>query len=550
MRTAPPDARTPRAEPAAPPPAPGRPRGQSLTDRLADRVDTATVFGRRLRDIRAELHRRTAPTHWTNLFGIVTLACLVVLTVTGIWLMFFYTPSSAPTTYEGGYSPLHGAEVSKAFASTMRITFEVPGGLLMRQAHHWAALLLPASIIMQLLTTFFTGGFRRPRRGMWVLLFGIYVAALAGGWSGYALPDDMLSGTGLRITEGIALGIPVVGTWIASLLFGGSFPGEVIEHLYPLHVAVVPVALVVLLVLRAIAAWHTGPARFPGSGVGVPLVPTAAARAGGLFALVTGVLLLISATVTINPIWLYGPADSGNAGAGSQPDWYTGFLDGALRLVPSGWEFVAFDRTWTLAVLAPLAVVTVFLVAVAAYPFFEEWATGDRRDHHLLERTRLAPTRTGIGVAGIVFFGVLWAAGSADLIATQFSVTFEGMIAALQVLLVAGPALGFLVARRVCLGLQRRDRDILHHGYETGRIVRLPGGEYIEVHRPVGEIERARMARPEPRVVLMLRPDERGRLTLARQVQARLARWYLADSIDSETGARMVPVGRSVDGRA
>lgn len=531
-------------------------RHQSATDRLAASVANATIFGRRIADLRADLRRRVVPTHWTNLFGVVTLACLAVITVTGLWLMFFYTPSGDPTTYDGGYAPLHGAEVSEAFASTMAITFDVPGGLLMRQAHHWAALLLPASIIMQLLTAFFTGGFRRPRRGMWVLLFLIFIASLAGGWSGYALPDDMLSGTGLRITEGIALGIPVVGTWLASLLFGGPFPGQIIEHLYPLHVVIVPAVLVGLVALRGLAAWRAGPAQFPGLGrtssnvVGVPLVPTAAARAGGLFLLVTGVLLAISATVTVNPIWLYGPASSGDAGAGSQPDWYTGFLDGALRLVPSGWEFVLFDRTWTLAILAPLAVVTVFLVAVAVYPFVEEWATGDRREHHLLERPRHTPTRTGIGVAGIVFYGTLWAAGSADLIATQFGVTFEGVIGVLQATLVLGPAIGFAVARRVCLGLQRRDRDILQHGYETGRIVRLPGGEYVEVHRPVGEAERARMARPEPPLVLVLRPDERGRLPLARQLQVRMSRWYFAGSIDSETGARMVPAaGAGVDSR-
>lgn len=519
----------------------------TVTDGLAASVANITVFGRRVADIRADLRRRTVPSHWTNLFGVVTLACIVVVTITGLWLMFFYTPSGDPTTYEGGYAPLHGAEVSKAFASTMRITFDVPGGLLMRQAHHWAALLLPASIIMQLLTTFFTGGFRRPRRGMWVLLFLIFVAALAGGWSGYALPDDMLSGTGLRITEGIALGIPVVGTWLASLLFGGPFPGQIIEHLYPVHVVVVPAVLIGLVALRGLVAWRVGPPQFSGLGrtatnvVGVPLVPTAAARAGGLFLLVTGVLLAISATVTVNPIWLYGPAGPGNAGAGSQPDWYTGFLDGALRLVPSGWELVLFDRTWTLAILAPLAVVTVFLVAVAVYPFVEEWATGDRREQHLLERPRSTPTRTGIGVAGIVFYGTLWAAGSADLIATQFGVTFEGVIGVLQAMLVLGPAVGFVVARRVCLGLERRDRDILRHGFETGRIVRLPGGEYVEVHRPVSAAERARMARPEPPLVLVLRPDEHGRLPLARKVQARLSRWFLDGSIDSETGALMVP---------
>lgn len=527
----------------------------NVTDRLAASVANATIFGRRVADIRADLRRRRVPNHWTNLFGVVTLACIVVVTVTGLWLMFFYTPSGDPTTYDGGYAPLHGAEVSKAFASTMGITFDVPGGLLMRQAHHWAALLLPASIIMQLLTTFFTGAFRRPRRGMWVLLFLIFVAALAGGWSGYALPDDMLSGTGLRITEGIALGIPVVGTWLASLLFGGPFPGQVIEHLYPLHVVIVPVVLIGLVALRGLVAWRVGSPQFPGLGrtasnvVGVPLVPTAAARVGGLFLLVTGLLFAVSATVTVNPIWLYGPAGPGNAGAGSQPDWYTGFLDGALRLVPSGWELVLFDRTWTLAILAPLAVVTVFLVAVAVYPFVEEWATGDRLEHHLLERPRYAPTRTGIGVAGIVFYGTLWAAGSADLIATQFGVTFEGVIGVLQTTLVLGPALGFVVARRVCLVLQRRDRDILRHGFETGRIVRLPGGEYVEVHRPVAEAERARMARPEPPLVLVLRPDERGRLPLARRLQVRLSRWFLAGSIDSESGALMVPPPSGIPSR-
>ncbi|GAA1058573.1 menaquinol-cytochrome c reductase cytochrome b subunit [Agromyces luteolus] len=567
---------------------PLRPHRRSVTDRLGERMSRATVFGRRLGDIRAALTRRPVPQHWTNLFGVVTVACIVVLTVTGILLMFWYTPSSATTTYDGAYAPLRGAEVSHAFASTMRITFEIPGGLLVRQAHHWAGLLLPAAIIMQLLTTFFTGAFRKPRRGMWVLLFLIFVAALAGGWSGYALPDDLLSGTGLRITEGIALGIPVVGTWLASLLFGGSFPGEVIAHLYPLHVAIAPAALVALVALRALAAWRVGPVQWPGAAggrgsadpglarrtddphaskggrkvspeylsptsaggtvtrnriVGVPLWPNAAARAGGLVALVTGVIIVISATVTVNPIWLYGPADPGSAGAGSQPDWYTGFLDGALRLVPSGWEIVLFDRTWTLAVLAPLAVVTAFLVAILVYPFLEAWATGDHREHHLLERPRTTPTRTGIGVAAIVFYGTLWAAGSADLIATQFSLTFEGVIAALQATLVLGPIIGFAIARRACLGLQRRDRDALRHGYETGRIVRLPGGEYVEVHAPLGAAARARIERPEPPVLLVLRPDERGRLTLARRVQFRLSRWYLADSIDSETGARMVPVG-------
>ncbi|MEV1131820.1 cytochrome b N-terminal domain-containing protein [Agromyces sp. NPDC049794] len=523
----------------------------SATDRLAASVADATVFGRRIADVSAALRRRTVPNHWTNLFGVVTFASIVVVLVTGVILMFWYTPSSATTTYTGGYAPLHGAEVSKAYASTMRISFDIPGGLLIRQAHHWAGLLLPASIIMQLLTTFFTGGFRRPRRGMWVLLFLIFIVALIGGWSGYALPDDMLSGTGLRIVEGIALGIPVVGTWLTFLLFGGQFPGEIIEHLYPLHAVIVPALLIALVALRGLAAWHHKPPQFPGFGrternvVGVPLWPTAAARAGGLFMIVGGLVLLISATVTVNPIWLYGPAAPGDASAGSQPDWYTGFLDGALRLVPPGWEIVWLGRTWTLAVIVPLAVVTVYLLAIAVYPFVEEWAAGsrDRREHHLLERPRNAPTRTAIGVAGIVFYGTLWIAGSADLIATHFSVTFEHVILLLQVTLLLGPALAFIITRRVCLALQRKDTELLLHGYETGRLVRLPGGEYVEVHRPIAEFERWRIGMVESQRPLDLRPDERGRLPLARRIRVRVSRFFFEDRVEVGTLRRALEAG-------
>ncbi|HEY9306169.1 MAG TPA: cytochrome b N-terminal domain-containing protein [Microbacterium sp.] len=467
-----------------------------FTGRLAERLSQTTI-GRRGSAAMQELRHRVVPLHWSNLFGVVALACLAVITVTGVVLMFHYTPSGTTVVYDGAYPTLHGAEVSEAFASTMHVSFEVPGGLALRQAHHWAALLLPAALLAQLLVTFFTGAFRRPRRAGWVLLFLLLIAALAGGWSGYALPDDMLSGTGLRIVEGITLGIPVVGTWMKDLLFGGQFPGEIIERLYPLHLAVVPAMIALIVVRVALLARHqppqfAGPGRTAANVVGVPLFPNAAARAGGLFLIVSGMLMLIAATVTINPIWLYGPASPGDAGAGSQPDWYTGFLDGALRLVPPGWEFVALDRTWTLAVLVPLAVIGIFLLLVAVYPFLEERITGDRGEHHLLDRPRNMPTRTGIGVAGVVFYATLWAAGSADLIADAFSLTIEGVVLTMQIVLV-GPAIGFTLARRVCLGLQRKDRDVVLHGYETGRIVRLPGGEYIEVHEPVDEYERWRL---------------------------------------------------------
>jgi ubiquinol-cytochrome c reductase cytochrome b subunit len=483
------------------------------------------------------------------MFGIVSLACIAVIFVTGVLLMFFYSPSSTPVTYQGAYSPLDGATMSKAMRSTLTISFDVRGGLLVRQAHHWAALLLPASVILQLLTTFFTGAFRRPRRLGWVLLFLILIAALAGGWSGYALPDDMLSGTGLRIVEGIVLGIPVVGTWLSMLLFGGEFPGEIIEHLYPVHVVVVPVVLIALLALRIRLGYLQKPAQFAGSGrteenvVGIPVLPNAAARAGGLFLIVTGLLFLVSATVTISPIWLYGPSSGGDASAGSQPDWYTGFLDGALRLVPQGWEFVWLGRTWTLAVLVPLAVVGAYLAAVVLYPFLEEWITGDDRDHNLLDRPRNTPTRTGIGMAGIVLYGALWGAGSADLVATHFHLGVETVVAFYQAAVVLGPIAALVVTRRVCLGLQKKDRQILLHGYETGRIVRLPGGEYVEIHQGLDQHERWRLVDTSDYEPVLARPDERGHLGLTTRVRARLSEFFFEDRLAPITQSELDHAG-------
>lgn len=516
-------------------------RTPTVSTRFSDYLVHRTVVGHRLKDLADRMRRRAVPNHWSIMFGVVSMACLVVVFATGVFLMFFYTPASTIVEYHGSYLPLRNIDVSKAFDSTLHVSFEVRGGLLMRQAHHWAALLLPASLILQLLTTFFTGGFRRPRRLSWVLLFIIFMVALVDGWSGYALPDDMLSGTGLRIVEGIVLAIPVVGTWSSSMLFGGQFPGEVIAHLYPIHVVIAPILLMVFLAFRIRLGYlqrspqFANPGRAEDNVVGVPLLPTAAARAGGLLFVVMGLLFLVSATVTIGPVWLYGPAASGDASAGSQPDWYTGFLDGALRLVPPGWEFVWLGHTWTLAVLVPLAVVTLFLAFVVLYPFVEEWITGDTREHHLLDRPRNTPSRTAVGVAGIVFYGALWGAGSSDLLSSHFHLDLASVVVAFRVLVVIGPTVAFVLTRRVCLGLQRKDREIVLHGYETGRVVRLPGGEYVEIHHRLDDYERWRLVDVERHEPLALRPDSRGRITLANRLKTGLSAFFFEDRISPVT---------------
>ena len=394
-----------------------RPERAAWTNRVGEYLITRTVLGRRAILLADALRHRVVPNHWSNMFGIVSMACFAVLLVTGIYLMFFYTPASTVVEYDGSYLPLRGIEVSSAFNSTLNISFDVRAGLLMRQAHHWAGLLLPASLIMQLLTTFFTGGFRNPRRGSWVLLFLIFIVALIGGWSGYALPDDMLSGTGLRIVEGIVLAIPIVGTWASSALFGGEFPGEVIAHLYPIHVVVVPILLILLLTrpncdrVRATPAavarpWPLRGERRRDTG---RCRPRPCERADCCSSWRASCFSSPRRSPSAQSGCTGHPRRGTHPPAVSRtgtPASSTGHCDWCLP----GWEFVWLGRTWTLAVLVPLALVTVFLALVLAYPFIEGWITGDHRDHHLLDRPRNAPTRTAIGVAGIAFYGVLWGA--------------------------------------------------------------------------------------------------------------------------------------------
>ena len=383
--------------------------------------------------------------------------------------------------YDGTYAPLRGVEMSRAYYSVLHLSLEVRGGLLVRQTHHWAAPILPASLTLQMLAAFFTGGFRRPRRSAWVLLCLVFLLTLGGGWSGYGLPDDSLAGTGLRIVEGITVGIPYVGPWLTAALFGDAFPGVVVTRLYWVHVVVVPVTLAAVLLARLVVTRRNLPA-VPRSGEvrdeprGLPRA-SVLARQVGMFLVTTGLLVCLGGTAAIAPAWLGDVLAPTSASAGSQPDWYTSFLDGALRLVPPGWEITA-GGTWPLAVLLPQVVVAGFLAVVVLYPFLEEWATGDRREHHVLDRPRDTPNRTALGVAGLTFYGSLWAAGATDIVTTQLHIAFELQVNVLRTTLVVGPPLAFVVTRWVCSGLLAQERDVRTQGLETGIIIRSTTGDY------------------------------------------------------------------------
>ena len=506
----------------------------SFTSRTANYLDERTSISGLVK----ELGRKIFPDHWSFMLGEVALYSFVVILLTGTFLTFFFQASMVPVIYEGSYVPLKGIEMSAAMQSTLDISFDVRGGLLMRQVHHWAALLFVASTGLHMLRVFFTGAFRKPREINWIIGFVMFVLAMAEGFTGYSLPDDLLSGNGLRIIDGMVKGIPIVGTWISYLLFGGEFPGtDIVGRLYTLHILLLPAILVAALgvhMLLLIVNKHTqfaAPGATNDNVVGVPIMPVFAAKAGGFFFIVFGVIMLIAATFTINPIWTYGPYDPSPVSAGTQPDWYIGFADGALRLVPPGWEVVLWGATFSFNIIVPLLVLPIFLAAVAFYPFIEAWVTGDKREHHIADRPRNAPTRTAIGAAGVTFYAVLWAAAGSDLIATHFHLTIEGVIISCQVLLILGPIISYYVTKRVCISLQKKDREIALHGFESGRIVRMPGGEYVEVHEQLSDYDRWKLVAYENYKPLMLRPNADGRITNGARLRTGLSKWFFEDRI-------------------
>ena len=442
--------------------------------------------------------RKVFPDHWSFMLGEIALWSFVILLLTGTFLSLFFVPSMNEVVYHGSYVKLDGIQMSEAYQSTLNISFDIRGGLLMREIHHWAADLFMASLIIHMLRIFFTGAYRKPREINWLIGIGLFTLGLLEGLFGYSLPDDQLSGAGLRIFEGVLQGVPIVGTYLAYFLFGGPFPGNIIvPRMYIIHVLLFPGLILGLITAHLFIMVHQKHTQMPAKGnteknvVGQPFFPYFMAKGGAWFFFIFAALALLATFAEINPIWLYGPYTPVAISSASQPDFYMGILEGSLRMMPA-WEINFLGHTLSMSVLIPFAVpLTVILGGAAFWPFFEQWATGDRSWHNVLDRPRNAPVRTGVGIAAVVFYGVLWAEGANDVIADKLQIPLYTVTWISRVLIFVGPALGFVITRRICIGLQRQDTELLEHGLETGIIRQLPNGEFIEVHRPVTEDERA-----------------------------------------------------------
>ncbi|MFF5003206.1 cytochrome bc complex cytochrome b subunit [Streptomyces phaeochromogenes] len=479
--------------------------------------------------------RKVFPDHWSFMLGEVCLYSFLILILTGVYLTLFFEPSAAEVVYNGSYEPLNGIIMTRAYESTLDISFDVRGGLLIRQIHHWAAIVFVAGMLVHMMRVFFTGAFRKPRELNWLFGWTLLFLGIITGLTGYSLPDDLLSGTGLRFAQGAILSVPIVGTYLAFFLFGGEFPGhDIISRLYPIHVLLLPGIMLGLVVAHLILVFYHKHTQYPGPGrnqksvVGMPFMPVYMAKAGGFFFLVFGVLSMMGAIATINPVWAFGPYRSDLVTTGAQPDWYLGFSEGLIRVMP-GWEINAWGHTLQLGVFIPFSLFPLIMVAIAVYPFIEAWITGDKREHHILDRPRNVPTRTGLGVAWLSLYGVLLIGGGNDIVATHLHLSINLITWFVRIAFFVVPVIAFIITRRVCMGLQRSDREKVLHGRESGVIRRLPHGEFVEVHEPLTPAQRFTLTQHEQDVPYDVGPlvDANGverKVKPSQRLRSRLAR--------------------------
>jgi quinol---cytochrome-c reductase cytochrome b subunit len=429
------------------------------------------------------------PDHWSFMLGEIALYSFVVLLATGVFLCLYYIPSVAPTVYHGPYKPLDGQIVSEAYASTVNLSFSVRAGLLMRQMHHWACDIFVGSIVLHMARVFFTGAFRKPRELNWTIGLTMLILAILNGFIGYSLPDDLISGTGIRIAYSILLSIPFVGSYLAFFLFGGNFPGTaIIPRFFTLHVLILPAVIVGLLSAHLFLLVRQKHTQFPGHGktehnvVGSPMYPVFMAKTTGYLFMISGVTALLGALFQINPIWQFGSYKASNISYAVQPDWYMGWLDGALRVMPA-WEFVGFGHTIPFEVFFP-AIIFPGIVFTICYlwPMIERRITKDTLPHNLLDRPRDRPKRTAAGAAMLGLLSIMFIASATDVIANFFHISLNTILILMRVLVIVTPLVCYFVTWKICLELQATPRGGQR---KVANVVTLTAaGEYVATPMP------------------------------------------------------------------
>ena len=422
--------------------------------------------------------RYVFPDHWSFLLGEIALYAFLILVGTGIFLAFFYVPSDSQVIYHGLYTPLQGAQMSEAYRSVVDVSFVVPAGLLFRQVHHWAADVFVASIVLHLCRIFFTGAYRKPRDVNYYIGLTMLMLAILEGFAGYSLVDDLLSGMGLAIAYSVALSIPLIGAQLGFLVWDGPFPGShsFFSRLEIVHVLILPLTLFALIGIHLAMIMRQHHSQFPGRGrrernvVGTPLWPAYALRSIGLLLAVAAVLFLLGGLVQINPIWQWGPYHPYLSENGAQPDWYIGWLIGALRLMPN-FEPAIGGRTFIPNPFWGGAAFPLFVfIIMFAWPSLERKFTGDRLRHDLLDRPRDRPNRTAIGAAFLSWVVIIFAVGSTDRLFYRLNISYTAQIHFWRIGVWVLPILVFFITRSACRALARSEAHPLRQW--QGEVVR------------------------------------------------------------------------------
>ncbi len=402
------------------------------------------------------------PDHWSFMLGEVALYSFVILIITGVYLAMFFKDTTTPVIYHGSYTPLDGVKMAAAYRSVLHISFDVPAGLLIRQMHHWAADIFLAAIIVHQARIFFTAAYRKPRELNWIVGVTLLILAIANGYFGYSMCGDLLSGAGMRIGYAILLSVPVIGPWLTFIFFGGTVPvAATLPRFFALHIFVVPALIAALIGVHLLIIWRQLHTNFPGPQrtekliVGSRLWPSYTLKSLGLFFLVFALIAFLGGLVQIDPVWLYGPYNPVAILPGAQPDWYLGWVEGAMRLFP-GVNFRIGGYLVPEVFWPGFFFPAMMFVLLYVWPFIEKLISLDFRPHNVLRWPYQQPFCTALGCATLAFLVVLEFAGADDVVALAGHAHVGALRDLLRILVFVVPAATGAISYLICLWWRRR----------------------------------------------------------------------------------------------
>ncbi|AXG10751.1 cytochrome b [Haloplanus rubicundus] len=372
------------------------------------------------------------PAEDSFLLGEVALFCFLFLVLSGVFLGFFYEPSTSDVEYDGSVAEYQGEEMPEAFVSVLHITYTVPFGMFIRRLHHWAAHLFVASIGLHMLRVFFTGAYRNPREPNWVVGTGLAVLAMGAAYTGYALPFDEFAATATSIGYNLTVSVPLIGDFLGAIVFGGQFPtSATIPRLYFLHVLVIPAAIAVGLAVHMailIRQKHTeaprdGDVRAGGRTVdedddsvivGLPAVPNQTAVSAVVFFLTAATLSALAGFLPVHNVAEYGPNDPAATPELIMPDWFLMWVYGFLKLLPTWLSFSVGPVHVSTEFIGGIVLPGLVFAAVVAWPFVDR-----TEEIHFTADPLDRPLPTAVGVAAVAFIMIASIAGMNNILASQ-----------------------------------------------------------------------------------------------------------------------------------